>query len=201
VVPEAGLAWQASLFGDTEPRPDPAFGAARRLDLDRESWVDLVPGWLAGADALFTTVLDGAPWEGSTRWMYERKVATPRLTARWAELPPVVEEMAELLGERYGEVFPAVGFNLYRNGLDSVAWHGDRVARELPSAIVAIVSLGDQRRFLLRPKGGGRSQQLVLRSGDLLVMGGATQRLWEHSVPKQRAAGARISITFRHAYT
>jgi alkylated DNA repair dioxygenase AlkB len=117
-----------------------------------------------------------------------------------AERPAVVEAMRAALSTRYAVEFTGVGANLYRDGRDSVAWHGDRVARDLPSALVATVSLGGTRRFLLRPKGGGRSERFEPRSGDLLVMGGACQRLWDHTVPKQAMADPRISLTFRHAY-
>jgi alkylated DNA repair dioxygenase AlkB len=91
-----------------------------------------------------------------------------------------------------------MGLNLYRDGRDSVAWHGDRIAREITEPIVALVSLGDRRRFLARPRGGGRSIPFELGGGDLLVTGGTFQRRWEHSVPKVAAAGARVSIAFRH---
>jgi alkylated DNA repair dioxygenase AlkB len=108
--------------------------------------------------------------------------------------------MRAALSDRYGVRFTGVGLNLYRDGRDSVAWHGDRVARELPDAVVAIVSLGGPRRFLLRPKGGGHSVRFDLCSGDLLVMGGSCQRTWQHSVPKSARADPRMSVTFRHAY-
>jgi len=197
------LAWQASLFGTADAVVDPKFATAVRTPLDPagESWVDHVPGWVASPDTLFASILEGAPWEGHTRWMYDRQVDEPRLRARsWSDAPPVVEEMAMLLSGRYGVDFSSTGFNLYRNGSDSVAWHGDRVARDLPTAFVAVVSLGGRRRFLLRPKGGGASRRFDAGSGDLIVMGGACQRLWEHSVPKTASSGPRISVTFRHAY-
>jgi alkylated DNA repair dioxygenase AlkB len=108
--------------------------------------------------------------------------------------------MADLLSGRYGVAFTQVGVNLYRDGSDSVAWHGDRVARELPEAVVALVSLGAARPFRLRPTGGGPSVGYLPGPGDLLVMGGSCQRTWQHAVPKTRAAPPRISIQFRHAY-
>ena len=108
--------------------------------------------------------------------------------------------MARLIGARYGVQLTQVGVNLYRDGSDSVAWHGDRVARELPEAVVALVSLGALRPFRLRPTGGGPSHAFLPGPGDLLVMGGSCQRTWQHSVPKVRAAGPRISVQFRHAY-
>jgi alkylated DNA repair dioxygenase AlkB len=108
--------------------------------------------------------------------------------------------MAAVLSERYGVAFTQVGVNRYRDGADSVAWHGDRVARELPEAVVALVSLGAARPFRLRPTGGGASIGYLPGPGDLLVMGGSCQRTWQHAVPKTRSAPPRISIQFRHAY-
>jgi alkylated DNA repair dioxygenase AlkB len=108
--------------------------------------------------------------------------------------------MGALLGERYGVGFTRIGANLYRDGADSVAWHGDRVARELPTATVALVSLGAVRPFRLRPAGGGTGPGFLPGPGDLLVMGGSCQRTWQHAVPKVRAAAPRISVQFRHAH-
>ncbi|MGZ4730341.1 MAG: alpha-ketoglutarate-dependent dioxygenase AlkB, partial [Acidimicrobiales bacterium] len=111
---------------------------------------------------------------------------------------PLIEQMRARLSERYGVAFRSVGLNLYRDGNDSVAWHGDRVARDRARATIAIVSLGEPRPFRLRPKGGGASIGYAAGNGDLLVMGGSCQRTWQHSVPKVHRAGPRISVTFRH---
>lgn len=192
-----------TLFGVGTPAVEASFHGSVRRDLAGGAWIDCVPGWLIGADVLFNRLLNTLTWEGHRRWMYDRMVDDPRLSARGldvADLPPVVAEMRDLLSARYDVDFTGVSANLYRDGRDSVAWHGDRVARDLPEAAVALVSLGAQRPFLLRPKGGGRSVRLEPAPGDLLVMGGSCQRTWEHSVPKVSAAGARISVMFRHAY-
>jgi alkylated DNA repair dioxygenase AlkB len=196
------LAWQASLFGAGDGRPavDREFVSITRTQLDPTAWLDVVPGWVTGPDILFEEVLAGAPWESHRVHMYERVVEQPRLTARWDDPPEVVEDMRALLSAHYDVEFTSVGFNLYRDGRDSVAWHGDRVARELPEATVAIVTLGGRRRFQLRPKGGGRSTTLWPASGDLIVMGGSCQRTMDHCVPKMPAAEPRVSIQFRHAY-
>jgi alkylated DNA repair dioxygenase AlkB len=194
------LAWQASLFGAAEPEIDRSFSTFRRTELDATAWIDVVPGWVSGADALFADILDRAPWEGNRVRMYDRVVDEPRLTARWDAAPPVVDDMRRALSDRYDVEFTSVGFNLYRDGRDSVAWHGDRVARELGEATVAVVTLGGRRKFQLRPKGGGRSTTLWPVSGDLLVMGGSCQRTWDHAVPKMASAEPRISVQFRHAY-
>ena len=123
----------------------------------------------------------------------------PRLPDACELEPPLLEGMRLSLSARYGVVFDSIGFNFYRDGRDSVAWHGDRIRREIEEPIVALVSLGERRRFLLRPKGGGRSRAFELGRGDLLVTGGKTQRTWEHCIPKVAHAGPRISLAFRYA--
>lgn len=201
----AELGWQPSLFAEAEvPGVDESFAGARRIELAFGAWLEVVPGWVCGADALFERVLCGTLWRGREVRMYERVLPEPRLTHRWVlgeRLPdPVLDRMAALLSTRYGVRFTQVGANLYRDGSDSVAWHGDRVARELSTATVALVSLGSARPFRLRPTGGGRSLGLLPGPGDLLVLGGSCQRTWQHSVPKTRGVGPRISVQFRHAY-
>ena len=199
------LAWQPSLLDGGPVAFDDTFTGLRRRALDHGAWVDHGPGWCRGADDLFARLLERTPWRGRTVPMYDRVVAEPRLTHRW-ELdddpgpPPELREMASLLSRRYGIAFTQVGANLYRDGADSVAWHGDRVARELPTATVALVSLGAVRPFRLRPTGGGHGVGFLPGPGDLLVMGGTCQRTWQHAVPKVRASAPRVSVQFRHAY-
>ena len=201
------LSWQPSLLDAAADEPGHAgFAGLCRHELAHGAWVDVVPGWLRGPGALFERLHAGTPWRGHELRMYDRMVAEPRLTHRWrvdGEDPPPDElvAMAGVLGGRYGVRFSQVGANLYRDGSDSVAWHGDRVARELPSAVVALVVLGAARPLRLRPTGGGASVSFPLASGDLLVMGGSCQRTWQHSVPKVTGVcGPRISVQFRHAY-
>ena len=198
------LAWQPTLLDAPAVEFDAAFGRLQRRELAEGAWVDHAPEWCSGADALFARLLADTPWSGRDVRMYDRVVREPRLTHRWVldqgPAPPELLEMGAVLSERYGVTFSQVGANLYRDGADSVAWHGDRVARELPEAIVALVSLGAPRPFRLRPTGGGASIGYVPGPGDLLVMGGSCQRTWQHSVPKTRAAAPRISVQFRHAY-
>ncbi|MBW0105051.1 alpha-ketoglutarate-dependent dioxygenase AlkB [Pseudonocardia sp. KRD291] len=204
------LSWQSSLF-DIAPDAGAApggFDGVCRHELAHGAWVDVVPGWLRGADELFVRLLETTPWRGHELWMYDRTVPEPRVTHRWridagepADRPePLLADMATELGERYDVAFTQVGANLYRDGADSVAWHGDRVAREMATSVVALVSLGATRPLRLRPTGGGASVSFPLASGDLLVMGGSCQRTWQHSVPKVRDCGPRISVQFRHAY-
>jgi len=199
------LAWQPSLLGADEPEPsvDRAFGGLVRHQLDAAAWVDHVPGWVRGQEAVFEQVFDKAQWTHQTRRMYDKIVDQPRLHATWKRsngepFLPIIAEMAAALGERYGKQFTTGGLNLYRDGQDSVAWHGDRIAKEIAEPVVGIVSLGHPRTFRLRPKGGGKSLPIVVHGGDLIVTGGTCQRTWEHAILKVKSAGPRISVTFRH---
>jgi alkylated DNA repair dioxygenase AlkB len=198
------LPFQPSLFDGPPAWFDRSFAGVARLRLDERSWVDHGPGWLRGSDQLFEAVLRSRRWGERTRWMYERRVREPRLTAPWSLAsdaplePAVLEELRVALSARYGVVFDSAGFNLYRDGRDSVAWHADRIEKEIADPVIALVSLGEPRPFLLRPKGGGRSLRFRLGRGDLLVTGGATTRTWEHCVPKVARAGPRISVAYRH---
>ncbi len=196
--------FQPSLLGREAPALDRDFRNLIRIPLDEGAWLDHLPGWITGADALFEEVLRTRTWGQRTRHMHQGKVLEPRLTSPWSLasgeplLPALVEEMRRCLGERYRVVFDSAGFNLYRDGRDSVAWHGDHIDREIAEPIVPLVSLGEPRKLLFRPKGGGSSRAFLLGRGDLLVTGGTAQRTWEHSVPKVARAGPRISIAFRY---
>ena len=179
----------------------------RRTVLDHGAWVDIRPGWMAGANVLFDRLRETVPWREERRRMYDRVVDVPRLLCFYGEgegLPdPALDEARRALdrhyGEDLGEPFCTAGLCLYRDGRDSVAWHGDRIGRGAKEdTVVAIVSLGAPRALQLRPRGGGPSRRYDLGHGDLLVMGGSCQRTWEHAVPKTaRPAGPRISVQFR----
>ena len=200
ITAERHVTWQPSLLGGDPPGFDPTLASARRRFLGAGAWVDLVPGFATGTDVLFHEILESAPWQAYERPMYDRIVDVPRLTTKgWDDRPPVLAEMARALSRRYGVQLPSISANLYRDGRDSVAWHGDQIGRHRADAVVAILSLGDTRKLLLRPDGGGPSTGFALHAGDLLVQGGTCQRTFEHCVPKQAHAGPRISVMFRQA--
>ena len=193
------LLWQPSLFAAGDDRPDDlSFATCSRTQLTHGAWVDQVPTWAAGVDDLFDVVHRAAPWFTEERPMYDRMVLTPRLhSGVWSTPPARISEMADALSARYGLDLRTISANLYRDGSDSVAWHGDRVGRVRVDTVVAILTLGSSRRLLLRPNGGGRSLAFEPAPGDLFVMGGTCQRTWEHSVPKRAHAGPRICVMFR----
>ncbi|MEU0571737.1 alpha-ketoglutarate-dependent dioxygenase AlkB [Nonomuraea sp. NPDC005983] len=200
--------FQASLLDlDEEPAVGPLASTVRRTYLGQGAWIDVRPGWMAGADALFDRLAEGVPWRGERRRMYDRVVDVPRLLKFYDEgerLPdPSLDEALAALnayyGEELGEPFRTAGLCFYRDGRDSVAWHGDTIGRgSTEDTMVAIISVGTPRPLLLRPRGGGHSIRHDLGHGDLIVMGGSCQRTWEHAVPKTaRPTGPRISIQFR----
>ncbi|WP_405149875.1 alpha-ketoglutarate-dependent dioxygenase AlkB [Sphaerisporangium sp. NBC_01403] len=201
-------AFQASLLDLCEEAgPGPLGSTVRRTTLGHGAWIDLRPGWIAGADALFERLARSVPWQAERRHMYDHMVDVPRLLKFYDEgepLPdPVLEQAKEALDAHYaeelGEPFRTAGLCLYRDGRDSVAWHGDRIGRgSAEDTMVAIISVGTPRGLLLRPRGGGPALRHDLGHGDLIVMGGSCQRTWEHAIPKStRVTGPRISIQFR----
>jgi alkylated DNA repair dioxygenase AlkB len=195
---------QLDLFGGGEPSFDASLAKLERVTLSADAWLDYAPGWLSGHEALFSVLSESVRWRKEKRTMYERIVEVPRLVATLpadGPLPSVIVAVNRALSKHYDETFERIGLAFYRDGAESVAWHGDYVARNLPSALVATVSLGGPRRFLFRPRGGGQSMALSLGWGDLLVMGGSTQRTFEHAIPKVRQAPPRIAVMFRPVWT
>ena len=192
---------QLDLLAATPISFDPGFAELRRSELADGAWIDHVPGWVRGHDRLFDELERSLAWRSETRRMYDHVVATPRLLASIPAADAcggIFEAMRVSLSQRYAEDFVRVTAALYRDGNDSVAWHGDTTARDMLRATVATVSLGQPRRFLLRPTAGGASIAYQLGRGDLLVMGGTCQRTWRHAIPKvAHAPGPRIAVMFR----
>ncbi|MGY0006336.1 alpha-ketoglutarate-dependent dioxygenase AlkB [Micromonospora sp. I033] len=206
------VAYQPSMldFAEQGPTLGPLTGRLRRHELSRGAWVDHLPGWVAGSDAVLDTLLHEVPWRAERRTMYDAEVDVPRLLCWYAAnraLPhPVLTAARDTLTRHYAaeldEPFVTAGMCLYRDGRDSVAWHGDTHGRcAHTDTMVAIVSFGSPRPLLLRPRGGGGSSlRFPLGHGDLVVMGGSCQRTWEHAIPKTtRPVGPRVSVQFRPA--
>lgn len=204
------LTWQPSLL-DCVSEPSFDLNGLRRRFLGDGAWVDYLPGFLQNPGPVFDDILAAAPFSSHQRPMYDRIVVEPRLTTgRWRPEIPLLRDMSRALSQHYGLVLPSISANLYRDGSDSVAWHGDRIGRQVSETVVAILSLGSPRKFLLRPRRwgggprpehrGGPSVRYVPQPGDLLVMGGTAQRTFDHCVPKCAEAGPRISVMFREPF-
>jgi alkylated DNA repair dioxygenase AlkB len=182
--------------------------AVTRHQLTAGAWVDVLRGWVHASDEVFDTLLTSVDWRAERRPMYDGVVDVPRLL-RWypagEQLPhPALTEAKSRLNAHYagelGDEFATAGMCLYRDGRDSVAWHGDTIGRSATfDTMVAIVSFGSPRNLALRPRAGGHETlRFPLGHGDLIVMGGSCQRTWEHAIPKTaRPVGPRISVQFR----
>ncbi|MEY2458881.1 MAG: hypothetical protein QOG30_711 [Acidimicrobiaceae bacterium] len=184
-----------------------------RLDLGNGAWVDIARGWMSDAVALFDSLLDNVPWATSRLFRYDHFVEERRLGSFWqrgSPLPhPALAEATRTLQHRYHVQFDSFGMMQYRDGRDGQAFHRDTDMRWLDDTVIAILSLGAQRPWLLRPRtsrhddspGKGATHDLAPGAGDLIVMGGRTQAEWEHSVPYlgTRPMTPRISIQWRFA--
>ena len=192
---------QQSLLANGEEAP--LLGTTPlKLDLPGGSWVDVTRGWWGGTDGLMVDLSTAMPWKQGRRRMFNRMVDDPRLSCsaqpNWVGWRRI-ETMRKAVEQLYEHSFTSPFLNFYRDGRDSVAFHADRELRQLDDTVVAIVTLGAARPFLLRPRGGGRSIDLRPSSGDLIVMGGRCQLDWEHAVPKVAVSGPRISVSMRWA--
>lgn len=184
----------------------PALGTlddAQRWRLAGGAWVVYRPGWLLGHAEVFEHLQQSIRWRAERRPMYDRIVDVPRLVARLpddGEGHPVLDEAARVLSARSGRPLTRIALGLYRDGRDSVAWHGDRLPDAAVDPVMALVGLGHPRELLLRPKGGRIVHRLPLGEGDLVVLGGTCQRTWEHAIAKTRKpVGPRIAVAFREA--
>lgn len=196
--------FQGTLFAPTDDETTET--TYERIHLDRGAWVDIARAWLPDPDDVFAALVRDVPWHEERRQMYDRVVDVPRLLHTYLQGDPLPHpRLAEARGRltahylpELGEPFVTAGCCYYRNGNDSVAWHGDRIGRGRSNdTMVAIVSVGDPRRLALRPQGGGKGMSIEMGHGDLVVMGGSCQRTWEHAIPKVSSAGPRISVQFR----
>jgi alkylated DNA repair dioxygenase AlkB len=199
---------QVSLFGGGEPTFDARVGGIKRSNLSAGAWVDQLDGWLSGHEQLFDWLARDADWHQGRRMMYDRMVDVPRLVALCPSNDgpggrsvrhsgAVLPRMSVALSMHYGVALPSISLNWYKDGADSVAMHADKVRSTPPNTTIAIVSIGEPRRFNMRANNGAHSLGLRLGWGDLIVMGGSCQDTWQHGVPKVASAAPRMSIVFR----
>jgi alkylated DNA repair dioxygenase AlkB len=200
---------QSDLFDILEPAAsdvavDGTFARTTRTALDAHSWIEVVPGWMTGADRLFEHLIEAVPWQQHDRRVYDQTFQEPRLTAEYRNLHevahPALVDAADALSRHYGVRYDSLWLNLYRDGRDSTGWHRDRFSCRRPDCVVPVLTLGATRRFLIKPRRGGTAIKVSPRSGDLVVMGGRAQEDWVHGVPKEPGIfHARISINFQSA--
>jgi alkylated DNA repair dioxygenase AlkB len=210
-----GLVAQPPLFEAQPSPPGPGggvevelgndFAEVERHELDGHSWVEVVPGLVRNPGPLFDQLLRDLDWSQRQRWIYDRKVDEPRLTADYQRIETApgtaLRMLARRLSDAYGIPYDGAWVNLYRGERDSTGWHGDWITCKRDICTVPVLTLGHPRRFLIKPRGGGRSVRFVPRSGDLIVMRGRCQADWRHAVPKQSVpASPRISVNFQSTF-
>lgn len=173
--------------------------------------------WVPDADALFATLHAEIPWRQESIRIGGKSVLQPRLTA-WvgdpetaytysglrlepSEWPSAASALRRRLEAELGAPFNSVLLNLYRDGQDAVGFHADREKELGPDPLIASLSIGATRRFVLKhaKRRDVAPLSLDLPSGSLLVMGGTLQRFWRHALVRTRSpVGPRINLTFRH---
>lgn len=184
--------------------------AFQRTWLDRHSWVDVARGVLGNSDEVARALVDGLSWSEGRNFRYDHWVDVPRLGSGYPlHRPPhpVLGEVHRALQHRYEVRFGSPAVAWYRNERDGIAFHRDRDMKWLDDTRIALLVVGERRPFLLRSRADRHAHDRPLRHevldlapghGDLLVMGGACQARWEHSVPKlTHRVGPRLSVQWR----
>jgi alkylated DNA repair dioxygenase AlkB len=192
---------------------DLAAPSVERLELDDTSWVDVARGWLPPEHAadLFEGLRDDVRWQQGRVFRYDHWYEEPRLGGWWAPgnppPHPLVVDLHRVVQRTWRKQFDGVAFAWYRDGRDSVAFHADRELKWLDDTVIAVLTLGAPRPWLLKPKSvkfndddmaPGVTRDLRPAGGDLFVMGGRTQADWVHAVPKvPNLRDGRISLQWR----
>ncbi|MDX3854898.1 alpha-ketoglutarate-dependent dioxygenase AlkB [Streptomyces sp. AK02-01A] len=196
------LADLAAPAADQPLEFDNDFTEIERHDLDDNSWIEVIPRLIRSPQTLFGQLRHDLDWSQRQRWIYNQKIDEPRLTADYPQIDdaPVtaLRTLAGRLSEIYDIPYDGVWVNLYRDQRDSTGWHGDYISCKREICTVPVLTLGHPRRFLIKPRSGGKSTRFVPDNGDLIVMRGRCQTDWLHAVPKQTTpASARISVNFQ----
>lgn len=181
--------------------------------------VDFLPAWLSPAEAtaLFEHLHAALPWQVHRVRMFGRALDAPRLScwigdpeARYrysgtthapGPWPDTLDAVRARLAREAGVAFNSVLANLYRDGRDCMGWHSDDEPELGSCPVIASLSLGATRRFVLKHRREPARRVFELPNGSLLMMRGDTQRDWRHALPRTaRAVGSRINLTFRRVF-
>jgi alkylated DNA repair dioxygenase AlkB len=182
-----------------------------------ENLLEYYPGFVPAAESAgwMQKWVTEVPWRQQSMQMYGKEVIAPRLMAWFGETDKAytfsgtrfepfawtdeLKNLKQRIEQRTGFTFNSVLLNYYRNGNDSVAWHGDNERELGRNPVIASVSLGQERRFEFRYRPDhSRKYGLTLENGSLLIMKGDLQHTWEHRIPKSKTQnGPRINLTFR----
>ena len=192
---------------------DLAAPTVERLDLDDGAWVDLARGWLAPEEAaeVYDALVEHVAWQQGRVFRYDHWYEEPRLGGYWRPGTPAphprIVDLHRVVQRTWRKEFDGLSFAWYRDGRDSVAWHADRELKWLDDTLIAVLTLGAQRPWLLKPRSqkfaddalaGVVRHDLRPGSGDLFAMGGRTQADWVHAVPKVPGlVDGRISLQWR----
>lgn len=159
-------------------------------------------------------LLNTIEWKHDEVVLYGKHIVTKREVAWYADQPfkytysntsktalPWTNELRELkamVEKETDETFNSCLLNLYHNGAEGMAWHSDDEEDLKKYAAIASLSLGAERKFSFKHKKTKESVSLVLETGSLLVMQGATQKYWQHSLPPTKKTDKlRVNLTFR----
>jgi alkylated DNA repair dioxygenase AlkB len=181
----------------------------QRVQLDDRSWVDVIRDFMPRGTDVHDELLVTTQWQQGRVFRYERYIDEPRLGS-WIDgrmTHPALAEAGDWISDHYGTPFDGAGLALYRNGNDAVGFHRDRELIWLEDTLIAVLTLGATRPWLVKPLGRGRDGRdpdfsdtldFMPASGDLIVMGGRTQSAWLHGVPGTATpCGSRISVQWR----
>jgi alkylated DNA repair dioxygenase AlkB len=167
---------------------------------------------LSNADVLARLVAE-TPWRADSIVVYGKRWLQPRLSAWYGEagytysgltlqplpLTPLLEQLRSAVEAATGQRYNSVLLNYYRDGADSMGMHADDEAELGPRPVIASLSFGATRTFVLRHKAGKRTVKLDLTDGSLLLMAGSLQHNWLHGINKTaRPTGPRLNLTFRY---
>ncbi|EHA14041.1 alpha-ketoglutarate-dependent dioxygenase AlkB [Halomonas sp. HAL1] len=166
------------------------------------------------ADMYFSRCINELSWEHDRALIYGKEIVTKRKMAWYADepvkssysgytktalvWPDFLRDMNQLVESHCGDAFNSCLCNFYSSGDEGMSWHSDAEKDLVEKGSIGALTLGGERKFSFKHKVTGESVSLTLEHGSLLIMKGATQKNWLHSLPKtKKDIEPRVSLTFR----